>query len=171
MEHPRTAKIHNHAGRRFALVTTIYILGILAFSSWSYLEHQAVIKQNDGMEAAMQRRQIHKIALVESMEVVFLMAMLVPIIALYHNARAHSLQQEEELNAKLKYDNGTLKTREKELEEAIEDLERFNAVSTGRELRIIELKSEVNALLEKLNLPKRYTTASAPNGSTKNEDG
>jgi len=171
MGNHRTAKIYNHAGRRFALATTIYVLGILAFSSWSYLEHRAVIAQNDGMEEAMRHRQINKIALIEGMEVLFLAAMLVPIIALYHNARAHSLHQEEELSTKLQQDNGKLKTREKELEEAIEDLERFNAVSTGRELRIIELKSEVNALLEKLNLPKRYTTASAPNGSMKNEDG
>jgi PAS domain S-box-containing protein len=37
-----------------------------------------------------------------------------------------------------------------------QDLLRFNKVAVGRELRMIELKSEVNGLCDRLNLPHRY---------------
>jgi len=171
MGNNRTDTTHNHAGKRFAGAVVLYLAGIMAFSGWSYYEHREILDQNTGMEEAMRREQINRTALVEGAEVLFLIAMLFPIIALYHQARARSLHQVEALNTKLKHDNDQLKAHDTELEAAIQDLERFNALANGRELRIIELKSEVNTLLEKLNQPKRYTTAATSGGSTENQDG
>ncbi|MRR22885.1 PAS domain S-box protein, partial [bacterium] len=44
------------------------------------------------------------------------------------------------------------------LQEKVTDLERFNKSLTGRELRMIGLKEEVNELCGNLGLPKRYLT-------------
>jgi hypothetical protein len=86
----------------------------------------------------------------------FLLIMAFPLIALYNRAQTTSSRTLEELNGRLKKDFVKLKERETELEDAIRDLERFNAVAVGRENRIIELKAEVNALLEQMNRQKRY---------------
>ena len=43
-----------------------------------------------------------------------------------------------------------------ELRTRNDELERFNRVSTGRELRMIELKKQVNELCAKAGLPKQY---------------
>jgi hypothetical protein len=85
-----------------------------------------------------------------------LYAMAFPLIVLYHYAQARLSQETADLNTLLQQDFSKLKEREAELEDAIHDLERFNAVSIGREGRIIELKAEVNTLLEQMKLTKRY---------------
>ena len=54
------------------------------------------------------------------------------------------------------------KIREAELEDAIRDLERFNAITLGREDRIIGLKAEVNTLLEQMKRKKRYGSEKNP---------
>lgn len=41
----------------------------------------------------------------------------------------------------------------------INELEKFNRIMVGRELRMIVLKEEINELCEKLKLPKRYESA------------
>lgn len=87
---------------------------------------------------------------------IFLYAMAFPLILLYHYAQARSSQETSKLNTLLQQDYTQLKEREAELEDAIHDLERFNAVSIGREGRIIELKAEVNTLLEQMKQTKRY---------------
>lgn len=48
------------------------------------------------------------------------------------------------------------KQAELELQENIRHLERLNRVMVGRENRMIELKQEINDLLQQLNLPSRY---------------
>ena len=48
------------------------------------------------------------------------------------------------------------KTTELALQERNEELERFNKLATGRELRMIELKREVNALGAELGKPPPY---------------
>ncbi len=80
----------------------------------------------------------------------------IPLILLYSRAQKDMSRSLSYANEQLQRDNAEQKTREKELKEAIGELERFSAVTTGRELRIIELKSEVNTLLEELNRAKRY---------------
>lgn len=86
----------------------------------------------------------------------FLLLMAFPLAALFHRAKVRSTRQVDELNALLRQDVEQRIAREAELEDAIRDLERFNAVSVGRESRIIELKAEVNTLLEQMNRKKRY---------------
>jgi hypothetical protein len=46
----------------------------------------------------------------------------------------------------------------KELKEANEDLSKFHEVAVDRELEMIELKNEINALLEKLGQAQKYET-------------
>lgn len=48
------------------------------------------------------------------------------------------------------------KRAEEELRSRNEELERFNRAAVGRELRMVELKREVNALLGRLGEPGRY---------------
>jgi len=87
----------------------------------------------------------------------FLHIMVFPMIALYNRAQTKTAQKMALLNARLQQDFIKQKDREAELEDAIHDLERFNTVTVGRETRIIELKAEVNTLLEQMKRQKRYT--------------
>ena len=48
---------------------------------------------------------------------------------------------------------------EAEMKKRIEDLEWFNNVSVGRELKMIELKKEINGLLNKMGLEDKYVIA------------
>ncbi len=86
----------------------------------------------------------------------FLLVMVVPLITLYNRAQKRAAKNLSEMNARLRKDVGQQRRREEELKDAIHDLERFNAVSAGRESRVIELKKEVNVLLEQLKRTKRY---------------
>lgn len=49
------------------------------------------------------------------------------------------------------------KKAEEELEQNIEDLERFSSMATGREEKMIDLKEEINQLLEQAGQRKKYT--------------
>ena len=51
-----------------------------------------------------------------------------------------------------------IQRRVEEQRAANEELVRFNRVMVGRELRIIELKKQVNELRAQLGQPPRYTT-------------
>ena len=48
------------------------------------------------------------------------------------------------------------KKAEIKIREQMDELQRWNAVTLGRETRVIELKKEVNQLMKQLNLPPRY---------------
>jgi hypothetical protein len=89
----------------------------------------------------------------------FLLLMAFPLVALYNRARVRSLKKLAELNELLKHDVEQRIEREKDLKDAIHDLERFNAVTVGRETRIIALKAEINTLLEQMKRKKRYNVA------------
>jgi len=101
----------------------------------------------------------------------FLLLMACPLMLLYSTALQKSNRALSVLNQKLRNDVEKRKKRESELKDAIRDLERFNAITVGREKRIIELKAEVNELLKELNRPPRYQMAPSEtqeNGSAKN---
>jgi len=87
---------------------------------------------------------------------IFLHIMIFPMIALYNRAQTKTAQKMALLNARLQQDFTKQKDREVELKDAIHDLERFNTVTIGRETRIIELKAEVNTLLDQMKRQKRY---------------
>ena len=48
------------------------------------------------------------------------------------------------------------KKAEEELKESMNDLQRFHKLTVGRELTMIELKKEVNALLKKTGQDEKY---------------
>lgn len=50
------------------------------------------------------------------------------------------------------------KEAEEKLRSQIEEMRRFQSLTVDREIKMIELKKEINTLLEKLNLPKKYKT-------------
>ncbi len=54
---------------------------------------------------------------------------------------------------------------QKRMESQLEELKRWQAVTLGRESRILELKGEVNALLEASKQKVRYETATTPAGN------
>lgn len=54
------------------------------------------------------------------------------------------------------------KMHEREMENSLADLQRFNRLATGRELRMIELKAEVNSLLQNQGDSPRYNIVSEP---------
>lgn len=79
-----------------------------------------------------------------------------PLISLFNRTRKTAEAELSSMNISLHHDIDQQQSREEELKDAISDLERFNAVSAGRESRIIELKAEVNELLQQLKREKRY---------------
>jgi DNA-binding NtrC family response regulator len=54
------------------------------------------------------------------------------------------------------------KRSEEELKQKYEELERFSRVTVDREVRMIELKQEVNALLKAAGQPEKYRIVSEP---------
>ena len=54
------------------------------------------------------------------------------------------------------------KQAEEALQRAYEELERFNRVTLGRELRMIELKKEINTLLNAAGQPAKYRIVTDP---------
>jgi PAS domain S-box-containing protein len=56
----------------------------------------------------------------------------------------------------VKQDVTERKHMEEEMRQNVEELERFNKLAIGREIKMIQLKEEVNALLEKVNQGKKY---------------
>ncbi len=102
------------------------------------------------------KQLIHTLAIRTIAIGVFLYAMAFPLILLYNHTQVKSARKTADLHAQLQQDFIKQKERETELEDAIRDLERFNHVAVGRETRIIELKAEVNTLLERMKQKKRY---------------
>lgn len=160
MKNRNTKPEMEHPYRRFGMAVAIYVIGVFGFSTWSYFAHRADPAAVHLPEFEP-NNHLGKVAFIEGLEGLFLLAMAFILIALYHRARTQSMRQMEKLNAKLRTDFEQLKKHDTALEDAIQDLERFNAMATGREQRVLELKAEVNALLQEMNQPKRYNTVPA----------
>jgi hypothetical protein len=109
------------------------------------------VKNTDSINALLHEQILQKI-----ITGIILLMLAVPLVVLYNRAQNRTSQAMAKLNIRLQEEVESQKNHEKELEDAIRDLGRLNAVSTGRESRIIQLKSEVNTLLEQLNQEKRY---------------
>lgn len=101
-------------------------------------------------------RAINRLAIRTAGIGILLYIMAFPLILLYHCAQTRARRENAELHKRLREEFEQLRQREAELNDAISDLERFNRMTIGREERIIELKAEVNALLEQLNQSRRY---------------
>ncbi|MEN7972828.1 MAG: hypothetical protein ABFR47_03225 [Verrucomicrobiota bacterium] len=99
---------------------------------------------------------LHALAIRTGVIGIILYAMAFPLILLFNCTVARSAKETAELNGLLKQDFIELKDREAKLEDAIGDLERFNNVALGRETRILELKAEINTLLERMGQKNRY---------------
>ena len=74
-----------------------------------------------------------------------------------------SHQQLGAMNKQLQTNEQQLRANNQQLQEeiterrqAIEELERFNRLAVGRELRMVELKKQVNALLNELGREEEY---------------
>ncbi|MBI4669567.1 MAG: hypothetical protein HY747_10385 [Elusimicrobia bacterium] len=65
-------------------------------------------------------------------------------------------QQLRASEQQLKAANQQLGAKEQALRSKMSDLEKFNRLIVGRELRMVELKAEVNSLLEKSGQPGKY---------------
>ena len=63
------------------------------------------------------------------------------------------------------------KRAEKELRQTLAELERFNRLAVGRELRMIELKREVNEMARRAGLPPPYDLAFAKAGTADGDMG
>lgn len=114
-----------------------------------------------GKDMARMNSQLKKLAVQRGSAGLFLIIMTIPLSVLYSRSQNLTSVELSKLNARLQQDVELQKERETELKDAIADLERFTAVSAGRETRIIELKREVNELLEKQNKEKRYNVGKA----------
>jgi PAS domain S-box-containing protein len=62
-------------------------------------------------------------------------------------------------------DIGTRKEAETQMARQMAELRRWQEATLGREARVLDLKREVNQLLESAGLPARYGTAGAPAGA------
>ena len=56
----------------------------------------------------------------------------------------------------LKANEQALRKSEEELRKKVAELERFNNLTAGRELEMVKLKEQINALLDELGRPKKY---------------
>lgn len=65
-------------------------------------------------------------------------------------------QQLRAANQQLKAQEQALRASQQELIGKVSELERFNKLMVGRELQMVDLKKEVDSLLEKQRQPKKY---------------
>lgn len=96
--------------------------------------------------------QLFRIAVAGSI----MLLLVILLVIIFRRTQRFATRDVVQMNQRLKAEIDLQKSKEAELKDAINDLERFNAVSAGRETRIIELKAEVNELLQQLNRSKRY---------------
>ena len=81
--------------------------------------------------------------------------------------KTHELEKSQIATLNIAQD---LDKAKRELQESMTELERFNRLAVGRELRMIELKEEVNRLCERLGEKLPYTLASEDDSGITNEE-
>jgi hypothetical protein len=143
----------------FAFACIMYTLGVAVYMTFSYHHQRNAILSARHMEHCGEL--LDGLLLRKLVGSAFMLIMAFPLAASYNRARAVEQKKLAALDSQLEKDFETLKERETELQDAIQDLERFNALTLGRESRIIELKAEVNTLLEQMDRKKRYMIDSA----------
>jgi len=145
--------------RRCGMAMAIYTFGVTSFAALNISLHHTGMAANGGSVFCIGRFELSRIDLFECVETIFLLTMAFVFISQYRRAKSQSVQGIEEINLRLRLDYQKLQKNKTALEEAMRELERFNTMAMGREQRILELKSEVNALLQEANQAKRYNTA------------
>ncbi len=86
-------------------------------------------------------------------------AALIPVVP-----KALALPRLADVNASLAAEIARRESIEAELRERAALLERFDHVTMGRELRVVELKLEVDALLGRLGVPPKYGVSEPSHG-------
>ncbi len=153
----------------FSLAAVAYVACVAAFAFWSYQEGQEALLNYAGRLEAGRTQLGSRLAAADPTEEmlrehaarsllagVVLLALAAPLAVLYHRAQSRTARELATLNYRLQQDVDVQRRRESELKDAMRDLERFATVATGRESRIMELKTEVNALMAELDRPPRY---------------
>lgn len=138
-----TAAHPSYGAERYAII----FKAINAYSGYVYIAEQ---------ERGHTQKQLADQMLRSAAAALGMVVMAIPLITLFSRTQRSVAKNLSQMNSRLQNDMESQKSRESELKEAISDLERFNAVSAGRETRIIELKAEVNNLLEQMGKSKRY---------------
>jgi hypothetical protein len=81
-------------------------------------------------------------------------------------AEAELAKYREHLEELVKERSGQLQTANAQLQTGNEELARFNRAMVGRELRMVELKKEVNEICRQAGQPPRYPVVSEPGQSS-----
>jgi C4-dicarboxylate-specific signal transduction histidine kinase len=80
------------------------------------------------------------------------------------NTIARRTREIEGINQELTRELAERRRVQAKWESNIHELEEFNRLAVGRELRMIELKQEINALLEELGQSEKYEIVNMPSG-------
>lgn len=140
--------------RRLSIAAGVYVACVISLSAWNFVQYCDLLREC--VEITSYDAMVRNLRIRTIIQGFILLALAVPLIAMSNRAQAKTSMKLARLNDRMQQDMTKLTLQEAELKDAIKDLERFNAVAVGRENRIIELKAEVNALLQQQQEQKRY---------------
>ncbi len=132
----------------------LYALGVIAYTAWHYVGIRKTLQEL--VEPAHFDVMIPRLNSQVVVHGILTLGLALPVIFLFNRIRIKASRKQAELNRKMQRDMEKLAKQDAELKDAMDDLKRFNALAAGRETRIIELKTEVNALLAQQDKAKRY---------------
>lgn len=145
--------------RPYSIGVKICILGVIGFSLCSFLLLHESMDSRFAPIVHIKGYPLTPTALVVCAQLFFLLIMTCILIVLHRRGGRRCMELAEELSGRLTQELKKQKMREAQSEKTIRDLERFNAMAMGREERILELKHEVNTLMQEQGRPMRYTAA------------
>ena len=76
-----------------------------------------------------------------------------------YDRQEKEIEQRNAAEQQLRALNQQLQANEKRIEEESKELERFNNLAIGRELKMVELKQEINTLLGEFGREEKYKTS------------